>query len=808
MTTHARVAVIGGGVIGCSVLYHLADMGWQDVVLLERTELTAGSTWHAAGNGNSLIPDPVIARMIVDTLKLWSSLEQETGQATGVHNVGGLALAEHPDRLDDIRRLHGIGRRLGYDYELLTPGEINARYPYIMPDKLLGGLYDKRGGHADPSGLTNAYAIGARNRGAKVYRNDPVERLEPQPDGSWLVHTPNRTVHAEIIVNAAGFHANEIAGMTGAVLPFYAMQHQYIVFDRIEEIVSQPIEPPVIRDADNSCYLRREGDGLLVGIYENQSHTFGEDAIPPDFGMELLPGDLDRVAGNLERAMERFPCLAEAGIKRIVNGPFCFTPDVQPLLGWMPGQRNHFCAAGWLAGIAMGGGGGRWIAEWLVDGRPSIDLSQCDVARFGDWANGGFALAKAHEAYSTRFGIHYPGEERKAGRPLRQTPLYQRQKAKGAVFGTAYGWERPLWFATGGMAAEDDNGFRQHKLNWFKAVGEECRALRNGVGVIDVSAFANYEVTGPGAEAFLDGLVTNKVPRRTGRLVLAPMLDHAGGIVGDLSVTRRGPERFTLIGGGAVQGIHERWLRQHLPEDGSVAVENISDEMAGLAIAGPTSRDLLARLTGEDVSNDAFRFLDAREMTVGGVDVTVVRASFTGDLGYELHVEMAGVAMLYDALFAAGADLGLRDVGARAMDSLRLEKGYPRSGTELTADVSPLEVGLDFAVKFDKGDFIGRDALLRRKQEGPRWELHMLAVDVDDSDAITNEPVLKSGEVVGVVTSGGYAHFTGQSLALALIKPGVARPGDGFEIEILGEERPAVVLEKPPFDAGGVRQRA
>ncbi len=808
MTIHARVAVIGGGVIGCSIIYHLTDMGWCDAVLLEKTELTAGSTWHAAGNGHSLNADPTISRMIDNTFNLWESLEKETGQATGFHNVGGLNLAGSPDRMDEIRRLHGIGRRLGYDYEILTPEEINVRYPYIVADKLLGGLYDKRGGHTDPSGLTSAYAIGARNRGAKIYRNTRVERLEPQPDGSWLVHTSDQTVHADIIINAAGFWANEIAEMTGAVLPMCAMQHHYIVFDRIDEIVNQVSEPPIIRDADNSCYIRREGEGLLVGIYENQSHTFGEDGIPPDFGMELLPNDLDRLFSYLEKVMERVPCLAETDIKRIVNGPFCFTPDVLPLLGWMPEQRNHFCAAGWLAGIAMGGGGGRWIAEWLVNGQPGVDLSKCDVARFGAWASRDYTLAKAHEAYANRFHIHYPGEEKKGGRPLRKTPIYERQKAKGAVFGTVYGWERPLWFATDGMAAEDGLGFRQHKLNWFDMVGEECRALRNGVGVIDLSAFANYEVRGADAEAFLDGLVTNKLPGKSGRLMLAPMLDHAGGIIGDFSVIRHGPEHFSLLGGGALQGIHERWFRQHLPGNNSFTFRNTSNEMASLGIAGPASRDLLARLTGEDVSSDGFRFLDAREMTVGGIIAMVIRVSFTGDLGYEIHVKMGDLGSLYDALFDAGSELGLRDVGSRAMDSLRLEKGYPRSGTELTSDQSPLEVGLDFAVKLDKGDFIGRDAVLQRKQEGLRRELHMLVVDVDDCDAITNEPVLKSGQVVGVVTSGGYAHFTGQSLALALLEPGIAVPGDRLDIEIMGEERSAVVLEKPPFDPRGIRQRA
>lgn len=806
MTEHAKVCVIGGGVIGCSIIYHLTDMGWTDVVLLERTELTAGSTWHAAGGGNSLNGDPVISRMMAETFKLWASLEEETGQATGIHNVGGLMLAEHPDRFDDIKRLHGIGRRLGYDYDLMTPEEINGRYPYINPEKLLGGLYDGRGGHTDPSGLTNAYAIGARNRGATIHRHDPVERLEPQPDGSWLVHTPNRTVHAEIIINAAGFRANEIAAMTGAWLPFYAMEHHYLVFERIDEIVNQPIEPPVIRDVDNHCYIRREGEGMLVGIYEDTSNIFGEDGIPADFGMELLPEDLDRLTDFLERAMDRIPCLAEAGIKRMVNGPFCFTPDVRPLLGWMPEQKNHFCAAGWLAGIAMGGGGGRWIAEWLVDGRPSVDLSHCDVARFGDWAKGKYAVAKAREAYSERYSIHYPGEERDDGRPLRQTPLYDRQQAKNAIFGSAYGWERPMWFATDGLA-EDDLGFRQHKLRWFKAAAEECQALRGGVGAIDVSTFANYEVTGPGAEAFLDRLVVNKVPTREGRLVLAPMLDHSGGFIGDISITRRGPDRFYLVGGGAVQGIHERWFRQHMPDDGSVTVTNTSAAMAGIGIAGPKSRDLLARLTNDDVSNEAFRFLDAREMTVGGVDAYVMRVSFTGDLGYEIHVDMDEVGKLYDALFEAGADLGLRDVGARAMDSLRLEKGYPRSGGELTSVVTPFDVGLGFTVKLDKGDFIGREALLKARDQGPRWELHMLQVDVDDTDAIVNEPVLKDGRVVGVVTSGGYAHYSGMSLAQALIKPGLAKPGDGLHIEILSEERPATVLAKPPFDADGVRQR-
>ncbi len=714
MKSDARVVVIGGGVVGCSVIYHLTKLGWKDVVLLEKEELTSGSTWHAAANGNTFNANPATAEMMRRTFDLWPILEKETGQSLSSHPVGGLMLAETPDRLDEIRRISGIGRTLGYEYELLGPNEVRQFHPLVDPTDLLGAIYDPMGGHVDPYGITMAYAKGAQAKGAEINRRTPVSGLRPLAGGDWMVETPAGEIRAGVIVNAAGFYANEIAAMTGARLPMHAMEHQYLVTEAIPEVAALDAESPVVRDVDRSYYARHEGEGYLVGIYEQDSRTFGENGMPADFAMELLPPDLDRIGSYYEAASERLPFLRDAGLKRIVNGPFCFTPDVRPLLGWMPGQRNHFCAAGFLAGISMGGGYGEQIAEWIVEGRPSIDLSDCDVARFGAWANDEFALERAHHAYSTRYKIHYPSEEIPDGRPVRKPPLYDRYVEQGAVFGNTYGWERPLWFAPEGSEARDIYSFRRG--NWFDAVGMECRALRGAVGLINIQPYANYDVTGPGAANLLDRLLANRLPAADDRIRLAPLLDEKGGYIGDLTVLRLAADRYRLTGAGAMQGIHMRWFRHH-GRDADATIVNRSDEIAGFSIAGPKAGQLVERLLGRDIA--AVPFLSGLETKVSGIDILLMRIGFTGELGYELHAPLEAQIDLYDAIHAAGAAFGLRDVGARAAETLRLEKLYPRFGTELTSEVTPHETGQGCFVDLEKGDFVGRDAL-RARPEGAR----------------------------------------------------------------------------------------
>ena len=782
----------------------VANLGWSDLVLLERDELTSGSTWHAAANGNTITADLTMMRMFKETFDLWRTLPEETGQDVGAHFVGGLMLAETEERMDELRRIHGLGRRLNLGHELLSPNEVKRFNPLVDTGGVLGAIFDPNGGHVDPYGLTIAYARGAQAKGAEIYRRTPVIELSPTADGAWRISTPEGALTADIIVNAAGFRANEIAGMTGAQLPMCAMQHHYVVTDAIDEVIDLAAEIPITRNPDGSWYLRREGQGLLLGIYEEASHSFGEDGIPHDFGQELLPEDLDRILPNFQDAMKRVPCLGEAGLKRSVNGPFCFTPDTRPLLGWMPGQRNHFCAAGYLAGLAFGGGFGRMAAEWIAEGRPSHDMTSCDVARFGDWANDGFALARAHDQYSHRYGIHFPYEEREAGRPVRTAPLYEAQKSRGAVFGAAYGWERPLWFAPEGMEPADIMTFR--RPNWFDAVGDECKALRNGVGVQDIQTYARYEISGPQAEAFLDNVLANRMPRRQGTMRVTPMCDHAGGMVGDFTVTRLGDERFFLVGAGAFQGIHMRWFDHHRPTQGLV-IDNVSDSRAGFSIAGPRSRELLTRVTNENVTGEALPFLRGREMTVAGVPVLVLRVAFSGDLGFEIHCALSDQARIDAAIRDAGRDLGLRDVGARALDSLRLEKGYGRIGYEYTPEVTPLEAGLEHLLALDGKAFIGRDALLRCREQGPRWRLVLLQVDAAGADAWANEPVFQAGGIVGSVSSGGYGHTVGKSLAMAFVRPDLSEPGAPLSVDILDDARPAIVLAAPPFDPKRERLR-
>ncbi|GIK98239.1 MAG: dehydrogenase [Alphaproteobacteria bacterium] len=804
MRSHAQVAVIGGGIVGCSILYHLTRLGWRDVVLLERSELTSGSTWHAAANMHMLHGVPNVARLQRYSAELYRRLEAETGQSCGIHNPGGLYLASSRERLDEFRSQRARARYLGLEFEFLTMAEVKRLNPLVRTDGLHGAMFDPADSHVDPAGVPHALAKGARAAGAEILRHTPVVELAPHEDGDWRVVTPQGTIIAERVVNAAGLWAREVGRLAGACLPLQPMEHQYLVTDRIPELAALGREIPLTRDYDAEYYLRQEGQGLLLGAYERDGKPWAVEGTPADFGQELLAPDIDRIAGNYAAAAAQIPCLAEAGIKRVVNGPMVFSPDGLPLLGPMPGLRNYWVAAGVMAGFSQGGGIGMALAEWLVEGEPPMDLFALDVARFGDYATPSYTLARVRENYSKRFGIAYPFEEREAGRPARTTPVYDRQKAAGAVFGPVFGLERPLWFAPEGAEPKDVLTFR--RPNWFEAAGREARALRAGVGLIDISSFAKYEVEGPGAELFLDRLLANRLPSRPGRICLSPMLNPKGGIVGDFTVTRLAEERFYLLGSGAAERYHLRRLAAALPA-GGVHLRAVSAERGAFAIAGPNARALLARLTSADVSNGAFPFLTACELDLGPARALVLRVAYTGDLGYELHVPIERQAALYEALLAAGRDLGLTLVGARAMDSLRLEKSYGRWGAEYTADVAPREAKLDRYVRLDKGEFVGRDALLRSRNEPPRYALVTLTVDAADADCVGNEPVWHDGEVVGSVSSGGFGHSVGKSIALAYVRPVLERGGAEFAVEILGDKRPAALCGTCLFDPAGLRLR-
>lgn len=803
MKSHARVAVIGGGVVGCSVLYHLTKLGWGDVVLIERSELTAGSTWHAAGGFHTLNADTNMAALQGYTIQLYDELERISGQSCGLHHVGGLTIASSRDRMDFLKAERAKHRYMGLETQLVGPEEIKRLSPITNVEGVIGALYDPLDGHLDPYGTTHAYARAARAAGAEIYLRNPVLELARGADGSWDVVTEQGTLHAEHVVNAAGLWAREVGAMAGVHLPCHPMEHQYLVTDDIPEVYEHGQELPHVMDPAGETYLRQEGRGLVLGIYEQPCELWAVDGTPWDFGHDLLPEDLERIAEPLEAAYRRYPCLETAGIKRVISGPFTFAPDGNPLVGPVPGLRNYWCACAVMAGFSQGGGVGLALAEWMVQGEPSRDVFAMDVARFGDYCTRPYIRVKVRESYQRRFAISYPNEELPAGRPLVTTPAYGVWRAQNAVFGAGYGLEHVNYFARAGEEAFERPTFR--RSNAFPAVAEECRTVRTAVGLNEIHNFGKYEVAGPEAGAWLARIMAGRIPR-VGRMALTPMLSPRGRLIGDFTVTALAPERFQLTASYAAQAYHMRLFLAHLPARG-VGVRNISLERIGFQIAGPRARELLARVTREDVSNAAFPFLSARELEVGLVPALVCRVTYTGDLGYEIYVHRDHQLALHDALAAAGSELGLRPFGMRAMMSLRLEKSFGAWMREYRPDYTPAETGLERFVHFAKDDFTGRDAALRERESPPERRLVTLVVEAEDADPWGDEPIWKEGKVVGLVTSGGYAHHVGKSVALGLVPRGLVEPGGAFEIEILGERRPATLITEPLFDPAGERMR-
>jgi dimethylglycine dehydrogenase len=806
MRSHVRVAVIGGGVTGCSILYHLAKAGWSDVMLLERSELTSGSTWHAAGGTGAYAGGANMSMLHKYSFELYPKLEEETGQSCGFHPVGRIALARTPTRVEELKIQKSKSLRVGLSPVFLSNREAEELAPILDMSGVRAALYDPASGHVDPSGVTQAFAAGARLHGAEIVRHCPVIETHPRADGSWDVVTEQGTVVAERIVNAAGLWAREVAALAGAYLPLMPVEHHYFVTENIPVLEELGREIPLIGDADAEFYSRQEGKGLLLGAYEDTCVHWSEHGTPLDFGHELLPDDLERIERNLTQAVECIPVLGTAGIKRVVNGPMIFSPDLNPLLGPYPGLRNYWCACGVMTAFSQAGAIGMLLRNWIIDDDPGLDIFMWDVTRYGPWAGKSYTRARTADMYSTRFKTIYPYEDRSAGRPVKTTPAYEVQKARGAVFGANYGLEYPLWYATGDVQAADDLTFR--RPNWFASVGEECRALRDSVGLLEVSTYGKYRVCGPKAEAWLDRVLANAVPRDNGRTVLSPMLDPRGRLVGDFTVSRLTDDEFFLVGSGAMEQFHLRWWDQWLPADG-VSVESFTPRWVGFNIAGPEARTLLARLTDEDVSRDAFPFLTARRMEVGPVrEATVLRISFTGELGYEIYFAPEYQRALMKAIEETGEDLGLRLVGSRALGSLRIEKSFPSWGAELSPDYSPFDAGLGRFVKLDKADFVGRDAALRLKQQEPVYRLAAFEVDANDADAWGGEPIVRDGEYVGYVSSAAFGHCVGKSLALGYLKNDAANDSADLSVEIVGEARPVKVLTESAVDPTGARMRA
>ncbi len=803
MKTHVQVAVIGGGVVGASVLYHLTKAGWKDVVLLERDELTSGSTWHAAGGMHTFNGDPNVAKLQEYTIKLYQEIEEASGQSCSIHITAGVDLAGTPERMDFLKLACARARYLGLDMEIISIDEAARLFPLLDRRHFVGALYNPLEGHVDPAGVTQAYAKAARNAGAEVHRFTRVTALNARPDGSWDVITDKGNIVAEHVVNAAGLWAREVGRMAGLTLPVLAMEHQYLVTGEIPEVVASPTEMLHVIDFEGEIYMRQEGRGMLIGTYEKAGVPWAERETPWNFSHELLSPDLDRIAASLEVGFRHFPALECAGIKRVVNGPFTFSPDGNPLVGPIRGLRNYWVACAVMAGFSQGGGVGLALSNWMVHGDPGFDVWAMDVARFGNWATTAYTNAKVRENYSRRFRIRFPNEELPAARPLRTTPAYDRLKARGAVFGASYGLEHALWFAPAGTEAREDVTY--HRSNAHAPVAAECHAVRNAVGLLEIATFSRYEVTGDGAAAWLDRLLANRLPRE-GRLTLSPMLNENGRLIGDFTIANGGENRFVVFGSGIAEQYHLRWFEAHLPPSG-VAIHSLRSEWIGFAIAGPRSRELLSRICRDDVGHEALSFLSFRPAEVAMLPAHIGRISFTGELGYEIWVASDGQLALYDAILAAGADLGLVHYGARALNSLRLEKSFGNWAREYRPIYTPVEAGIDRFVAWDKPDFIGRDAALRDRARRPMRRLVTFVVDADDADAIGDEPVWHDGKVVGWVTSGGYGHCVGKSIALGYVPAALANASEGFEIEILGERRRAAVQAQALYDPKGERMR-
>ena len=808
MKTTAQVVVIGGGVVGCSVLYHLTKKGWSDVLLLERDQLTSGSTWHAAGGFHTLNGDPNVAMLQSYTVGLYKELEEISGQSCGLHLSAGIMLADTPERLEFLKTTVAKGRYLGMDTQIISVSEAKRYFPFIEDQHFIGALLDPNEGHLDPSGTTYAYAKAAKLGGATIEVQTKVESLEQKPDGTWRVITNKGVVECEHVVNAGGLWAREVGRMVGIELPVLAMEHMYLVTDEIPEIGeynrSTGKDIAHVIDFGAECYLRQEGKGIVLGAYEKACVPWSPKTTPWSFGQELLQPDLDRIAPSLEVAFRHFPRLENAGIKRVINGPFTFAPDGNPLVGPVRGRTNFWSACGVMAGFSQGGGVGLALSNWMVDGDPGFDIWGMDVARYGDWATRTYTNAKVRENYSRRFSIRFPNEELPAGRPLQTTPLYDTFLAQGAVMGDSWGMETPLWFAPPGQKAEDIVSF--HRSNDFEPIKAECRAVREAVGVTEIANFAKYEITGAGAEAWLLQVMTNTMPKQ-GRLMLTPMLNQQGKIIGDFTVAKAAEHRYMMWGSSQAQVYHMRWFEQTLPKDGSVKIEALGMKLIGLSIAGPNARALLQRLTDDDVSNEAFKFMDYREMEVATVQAQVNRVTYTGDLGYEIWVAPEYQRRLYESIQAAGADLGLKNFGMRALLCLRLEKNFGTWYREFRPIYGPFEAGLDRFIKLDKPDFIGRSAALKEKQDGPKRQRVFMVVDALDADVMGDEPIWVDGKVAGWVTSGGFGQYVNQSLAQGYLPTELVKPGVQLEIEILGERRPARLQMDPPFDPEAKRMR-
>ena len=794
MKTTTRVAIIGGGVVGCSVLYHLTKLGWSDVMLLERSELTSGSTWHAAGGFHTLNGDTNMAALQGYTIKLYRELEAITGMSCGLHHVGGVTLADNQDRFDMLIAERAKHRYMGLETEIIGPDEISKIAPVTNIEGIIGGLYDPLDGHLDPSGTTHAYAKAARMGGAHIETHCKVLSTTQRADGTWDLVTDKGTVHAEHIVNAAGLWAREVGAMAGVYFPLLPMEHQYLVTEdvpQIADMIDAGGEHPHVMDPAGESYLRQEGRGLCIGFYEQPCRPWAVNGTPWDFGHELLANDFDKIEDSIAFAYRRFPALEKAGVKSVIHGPFTFAPDGNPLVGPVPGMRNYWSACAVMAGFSQGGGVGLTLAQWMVEGEPERDVFAMDCARFGPWITPGYTVPKVVENYQRRFSVSYPNEELPAARGLRRTPMYDHFSAMGAVWGAQFGLEVPNYFAQTGEPDFETPSFR--RSNAWDAVRREVKAVRSGVGINEVHNFSKFLVSGTGARAWLDRIMAGRIPQ-AGRLSLTPMLSPKGKLIGDFTVSCIREGRFQLTASYGSQAYHQRWFEENMAP--GVTLQNISDQRTGFQIAGPKAAEVLQSCTTVNVAE--IKFLDVIELMVGSTACLAQQVSYTGDHGFELYCDPMAQRTLWDRLWEAGKPHGMTPFGMRAMMSLRLDRFFGSWLSEFSPDYTAAETGLDRFISFRKPvDFIGRSAAEAERLTPPERQLIIFEVDALDADVVAYEPVFINGTVQGFCTSGGYSHHAKKSIAFALVPRAAVTDDLQAEIEILGQLRPAKRLLEP-----------
>ena len=810
MKSHARVVIIGGGVVGVSTLYHLAKKGWTDCVLIERKELTSGSTWHAAGLLPLFNMSYSVGQIHKYSVDLYGRLEEETGQYAGLSRVSNIRLATTQDRMDEYMQYAGVAETIGVQVDKLTPDEVVDIWPLAVTDGLIGAIRHPWDGYIQPADLTQALAKGARDNGAEIYRNTTVTSISQTSSGEWKITTDKGEITCEHVVSATGNFARKTGEMVGLDIPVIPVEHQYIVTEphpAIQERQAKGLpEMGVLREADGSWYMREENGGLLLGPYEVGAPVCYFDGPDDNSEYELFQEDLERLMPHIESAIARVPAFAEVGVKKVYNGAIAYTPDGSPIVGPAWDLPNFWLNEGHSFGITAAGGAGWQLAEWIVEGEPTIDMMGVDPRRFGSYATKSYLKEKNEEAYANVFTVHFPDEEREAARPLRTAPCYDRLKAMGAVFGQKFGWERANWFAPEGVKAEDHWSFR--RSDWFDHVGAEVKNVTENCGLLDMSAFAKCRIEGPGAEAFLEQVIANKLPRKTGRLILAHALAPRGGVHSEFTIMRESDDSFYIVSAGATQRLDHDWLKKHMPDDRSVSFTDLTNSMGVLVLAGPKSRDVLQKLTRTDLSSSAFPWLSAQQIDVHLAPSIAARVNFVGELGWELHHPIEYQNHIFDALMAAGAEFGLKPFGIRAMDAMRLEKSYRMVGTEMSIEYAALESGLDRFVQLQKPDFIGREGLLTWQEKGFANSFVTLEIkDTADRDVIGGNPIYRDGELVGRATSGGYGFRLGKSLALAMVSPDCADLGTALEIDILGDRFAAEIIEESPFDPANERLR-